>query len=155
MTDGDELAELRAKMARDLCRAMYLVGEDLLGRATRLAPIEEGTLRGSGAVVLIVNGTRHEGAGGLAAATAAAVAAATARRDYTVNVEVSFNTIYAAAQHEGLDFEHPLGGQAKYLEQPFREQADRYIRIIQQAAGDGSSGPSSAPPAPPQPDIPF
>ena len=44
--------------------------------------------------------------------------------------EVSYGTEYAHYQHEGLDFRHPQGGQAKYLQQPFEENADRYIQKI-------------------------
>jgi hypothetical protein len=40
--------------------------------------------------------------------------------------EVGFNTPYALAQHERLDFNHPKGGKAKYLEDNLTEQADRY-----------------------------
>lgn len=29
--------------------------------------------------------------------------------------EVSFNTVYANVQHEGLNFNHPRGGEARYL----------------------------------------
>ena len=32
---------------------------------------------------------------------------------------VSFNTPYARRQHEDLDYHHPRGGKAKYLEDPF------------------------------------
>jgi hypothetical protein len=37
-----------------------------------------------------------------------------------------FNTPYALAQHERLDFNHPKGGKAKYLEDPLKQNADRY-----------------------------
>jgi hypothetical protein len=40
--------------------------------------------------------------------------------------EVGFNTPYALVQHERLDFNHPKGGKAKYLEDNLKEQADRY-----------------------------
>lgn len=154
MTGEPDLTELRVKMARDVVKALYLVGEDLAGKAARLAPVEEGTLRASAAVVLIVNGSRFEGAGALVAAQATASALAAERQAYTVNVEVSFNTIYAARQHEETEWEHPLGGQAKYLEQPLRENVDRYMRIVATAAGDATSaGPTT--PSPPQDDIPF
>jgi hypothetical protein len=33
---------------------------------------------------------------------------------------VSFTEVYAARQHEELDWEHPLGGKAKYLEDPVK-----------------------------------
>ena len=39
---------------------------------------------------------------------------------------VGFNEPYALAQHERLDFHHPKGGKAKYLEDPLKENADRF-----------------------------
>lgn len=79
--------------------------EDLLGRAQRLAPVEEGTLRAAGNLEV----TRTAG---------------------DVEGTISFDTVYAARQHEETDWVHPLGGQAKYLEAPLREQLPRYERII-------------------------
>jgi hypothetical protein len=81
-------------------------GEDLLGKSQRLAPVEEGTLRGSGELDV------HETADGAEAV-------------------VSFNTVYAARQHEETEWEHPKGGQAKYLEQPLRESAGTYQRLAE------------------------
>ena len=37
---------------------------------------------------------------------------------------------YAAVQHERLDFNHPNGGQAKYLEQPLLAMADDLTREL-------------------------
>lgn len=81
-------------------------GEDLLGEATRRAPVREGTLRGSGEVDVDV------GPGG-------------------VLVTVAFNSIYAARQHEETEWEHPKGGEAKYLERALAERADRYTRLAE------------------------
>jgi hypothetical protein len=33
---------------------------------------------------------------------------------------------YALAQHERMDYVHPKGGQAKYLEEPFLEETDAW-----------------------------
>ena len=33
---------------------------------------------------------------------------------------------YSVIQHERLDFNHPRGGEAKYLENPFNENRERY-----------------------------
>lgn len=42
-----------------------------------------------------------------------------------------YNTMrYAAAQHEGLEFEHPKGGQAKFIEQPLVEDAPLLVRTL-------------------------
>src|SRR4030042_876915 len=40
--------------------------------------------------------------------------------------EVGFNTPYALAQHERLDFNHPKGGKAKYLEENLKDHGARY-----------------------------
>jgi hypothetical protein len=81
-------------------------GEDLLGEAQRRAPVEEGTLRASGDLDVDV------GPGG-------------------VIVTVAFNTVYAARQHEETEWEHPKGGEAKYLENPLRERLPRYTRLAE------------------------
>lgn len=39
----------------------------------------------------------------------------------SIEMIVGFNTVYAAVQHERLDFDHNPPGQAKYLEQPLRQ----------------------------------
>lgn len=155
MTSDDRFTrELRADQAAAAVEALYRAGEDLAGKAARLAPVEEGTLRGSVSVTVIVNGIRHDGAGGMAAATARARAAALAGRDLAIDVEVAANTIYAARQHEETSWEHPLGGQAKYLEQPFREMVPRVERLLELAIAavtpDDRGGSSTA-----SDDIPF
>ena len=43
---------------------------------------------------------------------------------------VSFNTPYARRQHEELDWNHPNGGNAKYLERPANAFGDEMQRII-------------------------
>lgn len=37
---------------------------------------------------------------------------------------------YALRQHEDLSFKHPNGGQAKFLEQPFKENINAYTKQI-------------------------
>lgn len=124
---GRDLLERRAEqLVRDVDRA----GNILLGEAVRRAPIEEGTLRGSATLDLIVNGQRFPGAGALGAAIAAARSAAAAGTRITVLAEVSFNTVYAARQHEELDWVHPKAGEAKYLERPLGELAPRLLAAI-------------------------
>lgn len=48
----------------------------------------------------------------------------------TVRGSVEVDQVYARYQHEGLDFRHPRGGQAKYLEQPFYANAPVYLQDI-------------------------
>lgn len=128
-----DVREVRAAMAERLVVDVNRAGEILLGEAQRRAPIEEGTLSGSASLALIVNGQRFDGTGALAGAIAAARAAALAGQDVDVAAEVSFNTVYASSQHEGLDYVHPKGGEAKYLERPLGELAPRLTALI--AAG--------------------
>lgn len=126
-----ETVRLRVRQAEAAMRSLKHSGEDLLGRAVPLAPIEEGTLRGSAALAFIVNGRRFEGAGAYVAALAEAVGLARRGALRTIDVEVSFNTVYAGYQHERRDLVHPLGGQADYLGQPLRENSGRYARALE------------------------
>jgi hypothetical protein len=95
---------------------------DLTGEAVRRAPVLDGDLRGSGKAeinsVVIAMGTKE------------GTIETTGEMPEAVRYEatVSFGTPYARYQHEGLDFKHPQGGQAKYLQQPFEEKVDRYIQ---------------------------
>ncbi len=43
---------------------------------------------------------------------------------------VVVDQVYARYQHEGLDFQHPRGGQAKYLEQPLYANAPLMLQDI-------------------------
>lgn len=72
----------------------------LLGEAMQLTPYEEGDLEGSGDIRPIDGG-----------------------------YEVGFygQGIKAIVQHEALDFNHPIKGQAKFLEAPFAANQERYI----------------------------
>lgn len=75
--------------------------EFILAKALEIVPIEEGTLAKSGT-------TAAEG-------TTAAV---------------SFNTPYAARQHEELDWSHDAGRTAKYLERPMTESKTAVLGIL-------------------------
>jgi hypothetical protein len=46
-------------------------------------------------------------------------------------VYISFNTPYARRQHEELDYEHPRGGKAKYLETPFNANKKKVIKYAE------------------------
>lgn len=73
--------------ARD--SAIKLVGENIRQRSTAIAPLREGTL----------------------------IAGAEVRPKGDGKIEIGYyGVIYANYQHEGVDFHHPNGRQAKYLE---------------------------------------
>ncbi len=110
------------EMQRAAEDALQRSGNDLLGRAVSLAPLRDSDLRESGHVEP-AEGVRHDAA----------------HRPY---VDVIFNQVYAAAQHEGapgppaswahkteLDYTTPGTG-TKYLEGPLLELAARYEAVI-------------------------
>lgn len=149
---GSATADAREGAIRAAFDAIVRSAENLAGKAQRLAPVEEGTLRGSATVVLSVDGDRFESAqdgaldadhvaaaqkGAMAAALARAVAVAREGRWPTIEAEIAFNTVYAAYQHEELGLTHPLGGQAKYLEEPLNANGARYVRAITLATSLG------------------
>lgn len=81
--------------------AVQAAAEHLLEASQPLVPVESGALRGSGEVTV----------DGLTAAVSYGTDEQTAA--------------YAAVQHERLDFAHPNGGQAKFLEQPMYTERDQ------------------------------
>lgn len=107
-------------------KGLYLAAENILEMATRIVPLNEGTLMRSGLVTLDEGGARtrvatdghlyHEGGeGNLGRSQVAAV---------------SYDTPYAVKQHEELDYQHQRGRQAKYLETPFNEAAETSLMLI-------------------------
>ncbi len=53
--------------------------------------------------------------------------------------------VYARYQHEGLDFRHPRGGQAKYLEIPLYVETPGYLRdVAARVLEDGLDAPLEA-----------
>lgn len=47
-----------------------------------------------------------------------------------IEVRITFNTPYAARQHEERSYKHPRGGKAKYLEDPMRAMAGQVERRL-------------------------
>jgi len=109
--------------------------EDLLRRSQRDAPVREGTLRGSGTAEVYASGRAVAQRGfrelkpGARLVSSFEMVGRTVRQgglgDAIVG-EVGFDTPYALTQHERLDYNHPKGGKAKYLEDNLKEQAGRY-----------------------------
>lgn len=55
----------------------------------------------------------------------------------TLQGSVVVDQVYARYQHEGLDFKHPQGGQAKYLEQPLFTGIRQFMGTLADAVLDG------------------
>lgn len=84
-------------------KQLGIVCEDLRLKAVDLAPKDTGDLRGSSYAEV-------KGLDG----------------------EVGFAEPYATRQHEELEYQHKYG-QAKYLEQPYEGNRDKYIALIKNA----------------------
>ena len=96
------IAGLRAALAT----ASYRAAASIQTRAVSRTPIEQGDLRGS--------------------TTLRTVNEASAAR-----TEIAYNMIYATRQHEEVGWNHPRGGQAKYLESAMQDGQDQARNIIE------------------------
>ena len=102
-----DLRMIVSEAVRKKCEAAVGdAAEFLLEEANRTVPIEEATLTRSGTV-------SQEG----------------------LNAVVSYDTPYAARQHEELDWRHDEGRRAKWLELTFKEQRDRVIKFLADKVG--------------------
>ena len=102
--------QVSANVRRAVEAALPGIAEQVLTLSKREVPVETGTLMRSGTVTM-TNGGR--------------------------TAEISYNTPYAAYQHEGVDLVHPNGGKAKYLEDPLRASAPKVIEALARAAKKG------------------
>jgi|GEM_PF-426803 hypothetical protein len=105
--------------AKGLTNALMYVAEESQQRA----PIDTGDLRGSVRVELdgqaYAEGEKGGGVNVLGAVPETAEKGS-----------VSFNTPYAADQHEHEEYDHPREGRAKYLESVLVEQSERILQTI-------------------------
>jgi len=108
-------------------KALRTGAEAILTEAIDETPIDTGTLRRSGTVTV---GALPDGEQVYEAAESG-----TEMKDAFSDkigkeraVYISFNTPYARRQHEELDYEHPRGGKAKYLETPFNANKKKVLQ---------------------------
>lgn len=111
-------------------KALRTGAEAILTEAIDEAPIDTGTLRRSGTVTV---GKLPDGAQVYAKAESG-----TEMKDAFPGVAgkgkavyISFNTPYALRQHEELDYNHPRGGKAKYLEGPFNRLKKKVVKMTE------------------------
>lgn len=100
---------VKARAKAGAARGLRRAAEFVLGESRAIVPIEEGTLARSGAVDVDPVGLR---------------------------ATVSYDTPYAARQHEELTWRHDPGRQAKYLEQPLLTTRDKQNAIIAASIGE-------------------
>jgi hypothetical protein len=101
-----------AMINANAAEALNHAAELLRGDSVPLAPIDRGPLRGSAQVTQATEGN--------------------------LTAYVSYDTPYAARQHEELDWRHDEG-QAKYLEGPLTENEAKYQQAIASRLGEGLS----------------
>ena len=114
-----EADKLQHKTTQGLADALLYVAEESQQRA----PVDTGDLRGSVLVELdgeeYAKGTENGG-----------VNVVGTLPEKATKGSVSYNTPYAATQHEQIHYDHPRGGQSKYLESVLVENQDRILKII-------------------------
>lgn len=95
-----ELANISKETAKQELADIAL---DLAGKCSDAAPVDVGDLQGD---------------------------IANPREINDLEWEVGSDLPYTRRQHEHTEYNHPKGGGAKFIERPFRENADRYIEEI-------------------------
>lgn len=111
--------KIKSGSAQGLADALIFIGTE----SQKKAPVETGDLRGS--LEIEMNGTvigKGNSGGG--------VEVISAPLENSISGKVSYNTPYAAAQHEHTEYDHPHGGQAKYLESVATGEQDRILKLI-------------------------
>ena len=103
---NEKLGQLKKIAENEAEKELADVALDLGGKASRSAPIESGDLRG--------DLSRPEKRG-------------------KMSWRVGSTLPYTRRQHEGIDYKHPRGGGAKFLEKPFNANVKKYINRIGEA----------------------
>ena len=109
-------------------KALRTGAEAILTEAIDEAPVDTGTLRRSGTVTV---GALPDGAQVYEAAESGSDMkdAFPGPVGKEKAVYISFNTPYARRQHEELGYQHPRGGKAKYLEDPFNRNKNKVLKM--------------------------
>jgi len=83
--------------------ALEECGGDLLKEATKIVPLDKGTLQDSGKVSAVKKVSSNE-----------------------MEISVGYNTPYAARLHEHPEYKFQQGRQGKYLETPLKQNVSKY-----------------------------
>jgi hypothetical protein len=102
----ENIRRLGKAYPKAMAAAVYKLGVVIVAGAVRRCPVEFGVLRSSA----YVSPPQGEG--------------------IKANVEVGFGTKYAVPQHERLDYRHPRGGEAKYLEKSVHQVAPQSLQLL-------------------------
>ena len=107
-------------------KALRTGAEAILTESIDETPVETGTVRRSGTVTVgaLPDGTQVYEAAESGTDMKDAFPGAEGKEKA---VYISFSTPYARRQHEELGYNHPLGGKAKYLEDPFNRNKKKVL----------------------------
>ncbi len=139
---GEKFAEIMLEAGK---KALRTGGEAILTASINNTPIDTGTLRRSGAVTM---GELPADSGAIYGAARDGkkehIKAFSGPLSEAPTVFVSYNTPYARRQHEEINWNHPRGGGAKYLENAFKQEAPnvkKYIALkVREAIRKGLGG---------------
>lgn len=106
------------------------------GESQQRAPVDTGDLRGSVEVRL----DDELYAQGVKGTNSTDVIIVGNLPETALKGSVSYNTKYAAVQHEQTAYDHPKGGQAKYLESVLIENQEEIINLIANGVADELEG---------------
>lgn len=111
-------------------KALRTGAEAILTESIDETPIETGTLRRSGTVTVgaLPDGTQVYEAAESGSDMKDAFPGEIGKEKA---VYISFNTPYGRRQHEELGYNHPLGGKAKYLEDPFNRNKKKVLQYAE------------------------
>lgn len=112
---------------KTLDTTLKTVGLDLQGKAQAITPTDTADLQGSAF-------TESGAYGDVSTNTSSDSHPKSARLPHDkagkLEVIVGFSEPYALRIHEGVGFNHPRGGEAKFLETPYKANQSRYIKLI-------------------------
>ena len=140
------IARTQAKINRKVKAARRSVKHELIsfclavmGLAAQKAPVDLGDLRGS--FVIEVNGQRWAHTESDESGSARVIQDRTDVPDESSEITIYLGTagiVYAARQHEEITWNHPKGGEAKYLENALNELLPTLMKWLQDAAREGA-----------------
>lgn len=114
------LAEAEKRNPEVTTQKVTAIALDLAGRSAQQAPVDTGDLRNNCTAVINDSEVFKE-----QRVTGSSTPAE------KVEATVGYSLPYALRQHEELDYNHPKGGKAKFLEEPFLEKEQDYINLLE------------------------
>ena len=96
--------DIRTQTRKELDKIITDIALDLASKSSQSAPVLYGDLRGELAVP----------------------------KKIPKGYKIGSSLPYTRRQHESLEYSHPRGGGAKFLEKPFNENKDKYLKAVEE-----------------------